>query len=61
VVEDVGDRASEPGAVDEDNEPPVAVELERGVPEAGGVLEAGRDVLEQVGHRPASSWRARRP
>ena len=49
VVEDVGEGAFEAVAVDDDGECPVAVELERVVAEAGRVLEAGRDLLEEVG------------
>ena len=51
VVEDVGESAFEAVAVDDDAERLVAVEVERVVSEAGRVLEAGRDLLEQVGDR----------
>jgi hypothetical protein len=51
VLEDVGEGALGALAVDADGERLVDLELECVVSEAGGVLEAGCDLVQQVGDR----------
>ena len=58
VVQDVRDSAFEAVAVDDDADCLVAIELEPVVSEAGRVLEAGRDLLEQFADGATSSWGA---